>query len=86
MIYDIRYMIHDMRYMIYDFSCFEFDRNPTPTVSELLPVEWKPVTATETNFLNIDFELSICQNPEKDRFEFWDKIYKNLPGIHHNVL
>ncbi|XP_077284723.1 esterase FE4-like [Arctopsyche grandis] len=60
--------------------------NPTPIVNELLPVEWKPVTATETNFLNIDFDLSIGQNPENDRFEFWDKIYKNLPGIHHNVL
>nr|XP_022906488.1 esterase B1-like [Onthophagus taurus] len=42
-------------------------------------VEWKPVTKDAVNFLDIDFKLTLGENPEKERMEFWDGIYKMKP-------
>lgn len=57
--------------------------NPTPVVDDLLPIKWKPMTPNEGNYLNIDAELEMKQNPDNERYLFWDNIYKDLKGIHH---
>lgn len=46
---------------------------------EILNVEWKPVTEDETNYLNIDEELTTGVNPEAERVAFWDELYKDFP-------
>ncbi|XP_077284724.1 juvenile hormone esterase-like [Arctopsyche grandis] len=57
--------------------------NPTPTVDDVLNVLWKPITSTEINFLNIDFDLELRKDPFKGRFEFWDRIFENIPQLYN---
>lgn len=48
----------------------------------VLNVLWKPITSTEINFLNIDFDLELRKDPFKGRFEFWDGIFENIPQLY----
>ncbi|CAB3220798.1 unnamed protein product [Arctia plantaginis] len=51
--------------------------NPTPEVTELLPITWIPVTnKLETPCLNIDTELKLERRPFTQRVTFWDLFYK----------
>ncbi|KAL4711656.1 hypothetical protein ACJJTC_011364 [Scirpophaga incertulas] len=51
--------------------------NPTPETSELLPVEWKPVTKTSAlYYMNIDKELTLNTRAYNERMSFWDLFYK----------
>lgn len=55
--------------------------NPTPKGADnLLNVLWKPVGRNRLNYLNIDMELSVGENPEAERMEFWDKLYDDYPS------
>ncbi|XP_026479344.1 esterase FE4-like [Ctenocephalides felis] len=55
--------------------------NPTSEMSDLLPVDWPPVTKTTLNYLHIDKELSLEVDPGEVCMKFWDDLkmkYKNL--------
>lgn len=50
-------------------------------MSDLLPVDWPPVTKTTLNYLHIDKELSLEVDPGEVCMKFWDDLemkYKNL--------
>ncbi|XP_066991133.2 esterase FE4 [Anabrus simplex] len=59
------------------YSDFAKTGNPTPEVSDLVPVIWKPHTASNPCYLNIDKELSLKTNLFEDRMTFWEEIYKS---------
>nr|UUH60602.1 acetylcholine esterase [Ectropis obliqua] len=50
--------------------------NPTPEVSDLLPVRWEPLTAERRRYLNIDKDLTLGTRPFHDRVAFWDLFYE----------
>nr|XP_021189793.2 acetylcholinesterase [Helicoverpa armigera] len=50
--------------------------NPTPEISELLPVKWDPVTKTNQPYLDINQDLSLGARPYHERMAFWDLFYK----------
>ncbi|XP_050679064.1 bile salt-activated lipase-like [Leptidea sinapis] len=49
--------------------------NPTPDVTELLPITWPPVTPESLNYLNIDTCPSVNTRPLHQRLSFWDLVY-----------
>lgn len=55
---------------------FVFFSNPTPEISDLLPLQWPAVTKESLNCLNIDRELSVQRRPFHDRVAYWDLFYK----------
>lgn len=55
--------------------------NPTPAESDpRITVKWPAATATEFKCLDIGEELTISENPDKERMAFWDKI-SSLSGV-----
>ncbi|CAH0731249.1 unnamed protein product, partial [Brenthis ino] len=53
-----------------------FFREPTPEVSDLLPVQWVPTTKDINNYLLIDTELKMEKRPYSQRLAFWELFYK----------
>lgn len=51
--------------------------NPNP----IQGVIWKPVRQNEINYVDIGETLTSNINPEKERMEFWDNIFKITPAI-----
>ncbi|KAL4711647.1 hypothetical protein ACJJTC_011355 [Scirpophaga incertulas] len=53
--------------------------NPTPATSELLPVEWKPITKTSPHhYLEINADLTMhTSRPYNERISFWDLFYRS---------
>lgn len=49
--------------------------NPTPEVTDLLPIKWLPVTEQSLNYLNIDAEMKLQKRPFKQRIAFWELFY-----------
>nr|AQY62730.1 carboxylesterase [Cnaphalocrocis medinalis] len=49
--------------------------NPTPELTDTLPVQWPTVANDNVYYLNIDSELSVRQNPFHDRMAFWDLFF-----------
>ncbi|XP_049865272.1 esterase FE4-like [Pectinophora gossypiella] len=49
--------------------------NPTPTVSELLPVTWEPTSIESRPYLVIDNDLRVDHRVFHDRMAFWDLFY-----------
>lgn len=61
--------------MITMWTNFARNGNPNPSTRDsLINVEWKPVKANTINYLDIDVELIVGINPEKERMTFWDEI------------
>ncbi|XP_075974001.1 juvenile hormone esterase-like [Anticarsia gemmatalis] len=50
--------------------------NPTPEVTELLPVQWPVVTKDQLNYLYIDTELKVQKRNFKSRIALWNLFYK----------
>ncbi|XP_022835133.1 bile salt-activated lipase-like [Spodoptera litura] len=50
--------------------------DPTPAMSDLLPVKWQPITKTSQPYLNLDSDLTLGARPFHDRMAFWDLFYK----------
>lgn len=44
--------------------------------TELLPVQWPPVTKEALNYLNIDLDLKVEKRHYKSRMAFWDLFLK----------
>jgi carboxylesterase type B len=53
-------------------------RNPTPEDDPLLNVTWPSYTADEPTYLNIDKELSLQYDLNKERLQFWEDLYKSV--------
>ncbi|XP_047522322.1 juvenile hormone esterase-like [Pieris napi] len=49
--------------------------NPTPEITDLLPITWPVATSQKLHYLNIDKELSLGIRPFHNRFAFWDLFY-----------
>jgi carboxylesterase type B len=48
--------------------------NPTPTVTNEIPIKWEPVKSKDDiNYLNIDKELTTGSNFRVDKARFWNK-------------
>ncbi|XP_026478387.1 venom carboxylesterase-6-like [Ctenocephalides felis] len=50
--------------------------NPTPEITDVLSVKWEPATRDKLNYLNIDSNLTLGTNPEKNRVKFWEDATK----------
>ncbi|KAJ2950786.1 hypothetical protein O0L34_g9051 [Tuta absoluta] len=50
--------------------------NPTPSASDLLPVEWKPVTEDTRPYMVLDKELQMKSRVFHDRMAFWDLFFE----------
>jgi hypothetical protein len=65
--------------------CF---RNPTPEITDLLPVEWPVMTEESLSYMNIDLNLEVLQRPSHDRMAYWDLFFKlnqkYQPGFKEN--
>lgn len=65
-----------MNYCTYCKNIFFFS-NPTPEITELLPVRWDPIVKTSPYYyMNIHSELKLEKRPFHDRMAFWDLFYK----------
>ncbi|XP_028141158.2 juvenile hormone esterase [Diabrotica virgifera virgifera] len=52
--------------------------NPTPKGCDL-GIEWKPIEGEKLNYLNIGEELKMEVNPEEERMQVWEQVYKANP-------
>ncbi|XP_073967344.1 esterase B1-like [Choristoneura fumiferana] len=50
--------------------------NPTPAVSELVPIEWPRVTKEKWHYIDINTELEVSTRPFHDRMAFLDLFFK----------
>ncbi|KOB76381.1 Uncharacterized protein OBRU01_05844 [Operophtera brumata] len=50
--------------------------DPTPEVTELLPVKWEPVTHDSEPYLDIDKDLTLLRRPFHARMAYWDLFYR----------
>lgn len=56
--------------------------NPNPVdKDELINVTWTPIIGDNMNYLDINEELKMCVNPEKERMKFWDDVFRTNPAI-----
>ncbi|XP_055528119.1 esterase B1-like isoform X2 [Wyeomyia smithii] len=71
-------------YMCRMWTNFAKHGNPTPADDTSLPFHWDPVVHIdpnsrqefELNCLNIDEKPWMIKNPDKDRIDFWRRVYK----------
>lgn len=63
-------MLSDINLFYYCFG------NPTPHTTELLPIEWEPMSKNDFNYYNIDSDISTGKNPEYKRMSFWEDVTK----------
>ncbi|XP_045770164.1 esterase E4-like isoform X2 [Maniola jurtina] len=49
--------------------------NPTPDENHYLTVTWLPATKDKVYYMNINNELTMDTNPDKEKMEFWDNLY-----------
>ena len=54
--------------------------DPTPEVSDLIPVKWEPATADESITLVIGNELTLEKEFLARRMDMWDNLYKEYTG------
>nr|AQY62731.1 carboxylesterase [Cnaphalocrocis medinalis] len=51
-------------------------RNPTPEITDILPIQWPAITNENLYCLNIDSELTVEKRLFHERMAFWDLFYK----------
>lgn len=44
------------------------------------------MTSTEANYLDIGFDLKPEVDPDKERYEFWTNMYKQVQGKYKSQL
>ncbi|KAM3967899.1 uncharacterized protein ACR2FA_011449 [Aphomia sociella] len=49
--------------------------NPTPELTDLLPIKWPAITKETRPYLNIDKDISIGKRHFNDRMAFWDLFF-----------
>ncbi|XP_069668717.1 esterase FE4-like isoform X2 [Periplaneta americana] len=50
--------------------------NPTPDITPLLDVTWRPVEKNKSNYLDIGTTLKMHDDFEKERMQLWDLVYR----------
>ncbi|XP_021182724.3 cholinesterase [Helicoverpa armigera] len=50
--------------------------DPTPQITELLPVKWEPLSEEAYTYMEIGSELSLGSRPAHHRMAFWNLFYK----------
>lgn len=83
-LFDSNYMtfpddIHDellIRRLTTMWTNFAKYSNPTPSVSDLIPIIWEPSDKNSRRFLIIDKELQMSYHPYHQRMAFWDLFFK----------
>ncbi|XP_047108500.1 esterase E4-like isoform X1 [Schistocerca piceifrons] len=65
-----------IRRMVKLWTNFAKTGDPTPHLDADVMVKWTPNSQTNPCYLNIDKDLTIRQNLNKERMEFWDDLYK----------
>lgn len=57
--------------------------NPnSPINNELFNVQWRPVVESNfLHFLDIGYELTTGVNPDQERMDFWDQIFKQYSSL-----
>lgn len=74
---------NEMRRMWMNFGKYG---NPTPGDDKSLSVKWHQVKPTKTgekfvlDYLEIDEQSRMLTEPDKDRIEFWKKLYRKQNG------
>lgn len=70
-----------LRRIVKMWTNFAKTGNPTPAEADsLINVKWRAATVTEFKCLDIGEELTISENPNKERMPFWDTI-SSLGGV-----
>ncbi|PNF42127.1 Esterase FE4 [Cryptotermes secundus] len=64
--------------MVKLWTNFAKSGNPTPEEDPLLNVTWPSYTTEDPTYLNIDRELSLRNNLNKERLQFWEDLYKSV--------
>ncbi|XP_063635600.1 juvenile hormone esterase-like [Cydia splendana] len=59
--------------------------NPTPEISDLIPLKWSPVTDTTRPYLNIGAELLMEERFLKERMAFWD-LFQSVYGRYRKTV
>lgn len=50
--------------------------NPNPQqLDDVIDVHWEPITYNKMNYMEIDYQLKMGQDPDGDRMRFWGEIY-----------
>uniref|UniRef100_A0A182K2F0 Carboxylesterase type B domain-containing protein n=1 Tax=Anopheles christyi TaxID=43041 RepID=A0A182K2F0_9DIPT len=82
------------RYMCRMWTNFARYGDPTPLHDESLPYRWTPVPPMEPDstapfhlpYLRINDEPEMAVDPDKERIDFWKKIYDEFNGGLHNPV
>lgn len=54
-----------------------FYSDPTPTVNDLLPIKWEPITEENLYYYKLDSNVSLGSRPFSKRMAFWDLFFKH---------
>lgn len=66
-----------IRRMVKFWTNFARTGNPNNReLDQIISTRWKPIEAGKLFFLNIGKCLSMEENPDKEKVEFWNNIYK----------
>nr|QIK02111.1 carboxylesterase 11 [Holotrichia parallela] len=63
--------------MITWWSNFAKHGDPNPHhLDNIIDVHWEPIRNGKMNYMEIDYQLKMDEDPDGDRMRFWDEIYK----------
>jgi len=62
--------------LLFTAHCATIYRDPTPSVSKLVPVRWKPATREDMNTMVIREELALEKHILQDRMSLWREMYR----------
>lgn len=63
------------------WTTFATHATPNPVEKcHLIDVEWKPANGVQLHFLDIGERLEVGDDPEAERMEFWNDIYRMNPA------
>jgi len=68
--------INEVQIVTNEQCSYWFYRNPTPSVSELIPLIWNPATDKEQTTMIIGDVLKLEKDILKTRMSMWEKLYK----------
>ncbi|XP_045764281.1 para-nitrobenzyl esterase-like isoform X2 [Maniola jurtina] len=63
----------------------DFAKTGIPTPDSILGVKWTPYTSRNKEYLSIDNELAMDKGAEKERLEFWTKLYSDA-GLPSDII
>lgn len=62
--------------MITWWTNFAKNGDPNPRqLDNIIDVYWEPIRNNRMNYMEIDYQLKMGEDPDGDRMRFWDEIY-----------